>query len=77
VRSDHRFWRFFGVGIRKIAIDWHALRFAEIGTSEAVVTDLDRDQIKAAPEYKDSRDVVAIVTAPKFKQRNTAPDSGW
>ena len=71
------FGGFLGVGIRKIAIDWHALRFAEIGTSEAVVTDLDRDQIKAAPEYKDSRESVAIVTAAKSDQQRITSNPGW
>jgi hypothetical protein len=71
------FGGFLGVGIRKIAIDWHTLRFDQNGKKDAVVTDLGRDQIKAAPEYKDSHDVVAIVTAPNFKQRDIAPDSGW
>jgi hypothetical protein len=33
-------------------------------------------QIKAAPEYKDSRDIVAIVTAPAVK-RDTTPNPGW
>jgi hypothetical protein len=71
------FGGFLGVGTRKIAIDWQALRFAEIGTSEAVVTDLDRDQIKAAPEYKDSRESVAIVTAAKSEQQRITPNPGW
>jgi hypothetical protein len=71
------FGGFLGVGIRKIAIDWHTLRFDAVGTKEAVVADLDRDQIKAAPEYKDSREVVAIVTAPRSKQRDIVPNPGW
>jgi hypothetical protein len=71
------FGGFLGVGTRKIAIDWHTLRFAAVGTKETVVADLDRDQIKAAPEYKDSREVVAIVTAPRSRQRDIAPDPGW
>jgi PRC-barrel domain len=70
------FGGFLGVGTRKIAIDWHNLRFHAMGTKEAVVCDLDRDQIKAAPEYKDSRDIVAIVTAPAVK-RDTTPNPGW
>jgi hypothetical protein len=70
------FGGFLGVGTRKIAIDWNALRFDSGGAKEAVVADLDRDEIKAAPEYKNSREVVAIVTAAKSKQRDTAPDSG-
>jgi hypothetical protein len=71
------FGGFLGVGTRKIAIDWHSLRFDAMGTKEAVVCDLDRDQIKAAPEYKASREVVAIVTAPRSKQNRIAPDPGW
>ena len=71
------FGGFLGVGTRKIAIDWHTLRFDAEQTKAAIVADLDRDQIKAAPEYKDSREVVAVVTAPSFKQRDTAQDLGW
>jgi hypothetical protein len=71
------FGGFLGVGIRKIAIDWHTLRFDAEGTKEAVVADLDRDQIKAAPEYKNSREIVAVVTAPGSKQRDIAPNPGW
>jgi PRC-barrel domain len=70
------FGGFLGVGTRKIAIDWHNLRFDAMGTKEAVVCDLDRDQIKAAPEYKASHDIVAIVTAPRSKQPYIAPNSG-
>ena len=71
------FGGFLGVGTRKIAIDWHALRFDAVGTKEVVVADLDRDQIKAAPEYKDSHDMVAIVTAPRFRERDITPNPGW
>ena len=71
------FGGFLGVGIRKIAIDWHTLRFDAVGTKETIVADLDRDQIKAAPEYKGSHEVVAIVTAPRSKQRDIAPNPGW
>ena len=71
------FGGFLGVGTRKIAIDWRALRFDAEQTKEAIVADLDRDQIKAAPEYKDSREVVAVVPAPSFQQGDTAHDLGW
>lgn len=71
------FGGFLGVGTRKIAIDWHTLRFDEIGTEESVVADLDRDQIRSAPEYKDSHEVVAIVTAPRSEQNGIAPESAW
>jgi hypothetical protein len=71
------FGGFLGVGTRKIVIDWHTLRFDADGTKEAVVAELDRDQIKAAPEYKDSREVVAVVTAPRSKLRDIAANPGW
>jgi hypothetical protein len=71
------FGGFLGVSIRKIAIDWHSLRFYEVGTKGTVVADLDRDQIKATPEYKEAREVVVIVTAPRSKQREIAPNPGW
>ena len=71
------FGGFLGVGIRKIAIDWHSLRFAEAGTNEVIVADLDRDQIKAAPEYKDSHETVAIVTAARSEQQRITPNPGW
>src|SRR5205809_599473 len=56
------FGGFLGVGTRKIAIDWSTLKFDTARPNEAVVVALDRDEIKAAPEYKESRDVVAIVS---------------
>jgi hypothetical protein len=67
------FGGFLGVGTRKIAIDWNSLRFDAVDPKKVVVADLDRDEIKAAPEYKDSREVIAIVTAAKPKQRD-GPD---
>ena len=71
------FGGFLGVGTRKIANDWHTLRFGEIGAKDAVVADLDRDQIRSAPEYKDSHEVVAIVTAPRSEQNGIAPSPDW
>jgi hypothetical protein len=67
------FGGFLGVGSRKIAIDWSTLRFATSGRKETVVAVLDRDQIRAAPEYKDSHEIVAIVTP----ARPEASDRGW
>lgn len=58
------FGGFLGVGTRKIAIDWNTLRFDAADRNESIIAGLDRDQIKAAPEYKDTREVVAIVTQP-------------
>jgi hypothetical protein len=67
------FGGFLGVGTRKIAIDWRTLRFETTGQKETIVAVLDRDQIRAAPEYKGSHEIVAIVTP----ARPEASDSGW
>ena len=56
------FGGFLGVGTRKIAIDWSTLRFDTAKPNAAVVVALDRDEIKAAPEYKESREMVAVVS---------------
>src|SRR5882724_1158657 len=50
------FGGFLGVGSRKIAVDWNALSFApEEDKRDVVTVELTRDQVKAAPEYKDKR----------------------
>lgn len=67
------FGGFLGVGTRKIAIDWSTLRFEAADQQETVVAALDRDQIKAAPEYKGSHEIVAVVTPP----RPETSDPGW
>jgi hypothetical protein len=58
------FGGFLGVGSRKIAVDWSALRFAPDAKNRDVVTlELTRDQVKAAPEYKDKQSVVVLGAA--------------
>ena len=53
------FGGFLGVGNRKIAVDWNALHFATTATKDDQITlDLTRDQVKAAPEYKEGRPFV-------------------
>ena len=58
------FGGFLGVGSRKIAVDWNALSFAPDASKNDVVTlELTRDQVKAAPEYKDKQSVVVLGAA--------------
>ncbi len=71
------FGGFLGVGSRKIAIDWNTLKFDTARPNAPVVVALDRDEIKAAPEYKESRDVVAVVTPPPPNRRENAPYPDW
>jgi hypothetical protein len=58
------FGGFLGVGSRKIAVDWNALSFPSPASNRDVVTlELTRDQVKAAPEYKDKRTVIVLGAA--------------
>jgi hypothetical protein len=58
------FGGFLGVGSRKIAVDWNALSFPSPASDRDVVTlELTRDQVKAAPEYKDKQTVVVLGAA--------------
>jgi hypothetical protein len=65
------FGGFLGIGSRKIAVDWNALNFESDAASRDVITvELTRDQLKAAPEYKDKRTVIVIGAAGAFSPRN-------
>jgi hypothetical protein len=58
------FGGFMGVGARKIAVDWKALRFAPGDKAHPITLELTPDQIKAAPEYKNPNAAAAVVTPP-------------
>ena len=48
------FGGFLGIGTRKIAIEWSALRI-EVDKSPVAILDVTREQLRAAPEYKPDR----------------------
>jgi hypothetical protein len=55
------FGGFLGVGSRKIVVDWKALRFGRVADkSDAVTLELTKDQVKAAPEYKEDTPIVVL-----------------
>ncbi len=55
------FGGFLGVGSRKIAVAWNALRFPQDQKkSDQVTLELTRDQVRAAPEYKPDKPVVVL-----------------
>jgi hypothetical protein len=55
------FGGFLGVGSRKIAVAWNALHFPSNDKKpERVALELTRDQVRAAPEYKEDRPVVVL-----------------
>jgi sporulation protein YlmC with PRC-barrel domain len=56
------FGGFLGVGSRKIAVDWNALRF-DGRKPDVVISELTRDQVNAAPEYKEKAAVVVLGAA--------------
>jgi hypothetical protein len=55
------FGGFLGVGSRKIVVDWGALHFWNVADKTASITlDLTREQVRAAPEYKDDQPIVVL-----------------
>ncbi len=64
------FGGFLGVGSRKVAVDWNAIRF---GGATGLSIDLTRDQVKAAPQYQEGKPIVVLGAAPEFaRSRFTA-----
>jgi hypothetical protein len=55
------FGGFLGVGSRKIAVAWNALRFPpDAKKIERIGLELTHDQVQAAPEYKEDKPVVVL-----------------
>jgi hypothetical protein len=55
------FGGFLGVGSRKIAVAWDALRFLpDAKKGEHIALELTRDQVRAAPEFKEDKPVVVL-----------------
>jgi PRC-barrel domain len=55
------FGGFLGVGSRKIAVSWNALHFAgAVKNRDDIKLEATRDELKAAPEYRDGNPVVVI-----------------
>jgi hypothetical protein len=55
------FGGFLGVGSRKIAVAWNALRFPpDAKNVERIGLELTRDQVQGAPEYKADKPVVVL-----------------
>ncbi|MGH1571490.1 PRC-barrel domain-containing protein [Methylobacterium sp. P31] len=55
------FGGFLGVGTRKIAVDWRALRFTADGNKERRLSvALTRNQVRVSPEYKAGEPIVVL-----------------
>ena len=59
------FGGFLGMGTRKIAIDWSALHLETNDKKTVAVLDMNRDQLRAAPEYKPDEPVVVRKIVPQ------------
>jgi hypothetical protein len=55
------FGGFLGVGSRKIVVDWNALHFGRIvNKRDSITLELTREQVTAAPEYKEDTPIVVL-----------------
>jgi hypothetical protein len=55
------FGGFLGVGSRKIVVDWNALHFGHVADKgDSITLELTKDQVKAAPEYKEDQPIVVL-----------------
>ena len=62
------FGGFLGVGSRKIVVDWRALRFGAIANkSDSISLELTKEQVSAAPEYKEDAPVIVLGAAGKLQ----------
>jgi hypothetical protein len=58
------FGGFLGVGSRKIAVAWNAMRFpGNAKQGDRISLELTRDQVRAAPEFKEDKPVVVLGTS--------------
>jgi hypothetical protein len=56
------FGGFLGIGSRKVAVEWNALRFVREGNRTLLMVDISREQIRDAPEYKPSERPTVLTT---------------
>ena len=62
------FGGFLGVGSRKIVVDWNALHFGRIANkSDSITLELTKDQVTAAPEYKEDTPIVVLGASGSLK----------
>lgn len=54
------FGGFMGLGTRKVAVEWAALRFQSTGKAPIATAEITRDQLRLAPENKPGEPVVVL-----------------
>lgn len=61
------FGGFLGVGTRKVAVAWSALRFSP----DAIVVDMTRDELRVTPEYRSGEPIVIV--GPQSAKTSSSP----
>jgi len=62
------FGGFLGVGSRKIVVDWNALHFGHVANkADSITLELTKDQVTAAPEYKEDTPIVVLGASGSLK----------
>ena len=62
------FGGFLGVGSRKIVVDWNALHFGRVADKgDSITLELTKDQVTAAPEYKEDMPIVVLGASGSLK----------
>jgi hypothetical protein len=68
------FGGFLGVGSRKIVVDWSALHFGGVADkSDSITLELTKDQVRAAPEYKEDQPIVVLGASGALKPLGLDP----
>lgn len=67
------FGGFLGVGTRKVAVHWSALRFNPGSSQHQVTLEMTPDQIKAAPEFSNSGNAAPVVTPSRAAPQTPPP----
>jgi hypothetical protein len=68
------FGGFLGVGSRKIVVDWNALRFGGVASkADSITLELNKDQVSAAPEYKEDTPLVVLGAAGRLQPFQSNP----
>ncbi len=65
---------FLGVGSRKIVVDWNALHFGQLVNKTGSITlELTKEQVMAAPEYKEDKAIVVLGASGSLKPFQFGP----
>ncbi|MFI4979803.1 MAG: PRC-barrel domain-containing protein [Nevskiales bacterium] len=67
------FGGFLGVGNRKVAVDWQTLQIQPANVDKPVILSLSREQINAAPEFKESDHPEQVIVSDPAAKAATTP----